>query len=63
MKNSFELQSTTKIFHVRFDNVNYEVHLCYEVGLDLPMIEDIFREDGLDYVYNEPLLDYINENL
>jgi len=63
MENSFELESTIKIFDVMFNGVQYEVQIEYTRDFGPGMVKDIFRMDGEDYVFDEELSDYINENL
>jgi len=63
MENSFELGSTIKIFDVMFNGVQYEVQIEYTRDFGPGMVKDIFRMDGEDYVFDEELSDYINENL
>ena len=63
MKNSFELDSTIKIFNVIFNQVPYEVQMEYSAHVSHGMIKDIFRMDEQDFEFSEELLDYINENL
>jgi hypothetical protein len=63
MENSFELESTIKIFDVMFNGVQYEVQMEYTRDFGPGKVKDIFRMDGEDYVFDEELSDYINENL
>ena len=65
MENSFKLESTIKIFNVMFNGVQYEVQIEYTwvSGITRAVIKDISRMDGEDYVFDEELFDYIDENL
>ena len=63
MKNSFKLNSTVKEFEVIFDGVEYLVQIEYIQDSKYGMINDIFRMDGQDYVFDEDLLNYISNNL
>ena len=63
MENWFDLEKTIRIFNVMFNEVLYEVQMEYTRDFGPGVLKDIFRMDGADYVYNEELLDYINENL
>jgi len=63
MENSFELESTIKIFDVMFNGVQYEVQMEYTRDFGPGVVKDIFRMDGQDYVFDEELSDYIDENL
>ena len=63
MENSFELESTIKIFDVIFNGVQYEVQMEYTRDFGPGVVKDIFRMDGQDYVFDEELSDYIDENL
>lgn len=63
MVNSFELECTIKVFDVMFNGVRYEVQMEYTGDFGPGMIKDIFRMDGVEYVFDEELSDYINENL
>ena len=63
MENSFELESTIQIFDVMFNGVQYEVQMEYTRDFGPGMVKDIFRMDGEDYVFDEELSDYIDENL
>ena len=63
MENRFYKESTIQIFNVVFNNVQYEVQKEYTTDFGPGRIKDIFRMDGVDYVFDEELVDYINENL